>query len=93
MVVLIGNKPSMEKEFLKSTARKSKFGTSLEVLPFGPFGWKVMINCSITNNGMKQGLTPHLGRAHSLWKGGLGQGAQTNQDLPIDDYNGYAPRV
>ena len=55
MIFLIGNKPSLGKKILRNTVRKSKFGTILEVLPFGPFGWNVMTKCSITNNDMKRG--------------------------------------
>ena len=55
MIVLIGNKSSLEKDFLKNTAIKSKFGTFLEVLPFRPLEWNKMTKCSFTNNGMNRG--------------------------------------
>ena len=51
MLASIGSKFCLGKEFPKSMAKWSKFGTSLGAPRFGPFGLNVMIKCSIMSNG------------------------------------------
>lgn len=83
VIVLIGNKSFSGKGFLRSMARRLKFGTTFGALPFGPFGLNAM-TCN-------RGQTSHLGCIHHVCQGGLGSGAQTNQDLQLL-CDGHAPR-
>ena len=53
MIVLIGSMPCLGKGFLRNIIKRSRFGTSLGVLYFGPFGLSATTKCSTMNVGIE----------------------------------------
>lgn len=91
MIASVGNKSSSRNGSLKSMAKRLKFGTSLEVLPFGPFKLNAMTKSSTMNNGMKLGSNIAFGINSHVCQNGLGTGTQTNRDMHLLG-GGYASR-